>query len=151
LLRTQAAPQRIIASEGQERSDRRGTAHLHPDACSSITITAKVTAPDTAAAKWYRAERAAFALHSEIRHTVAVIRDGASNDLDLDLVRGMSHSYGWVRWYRPARPWSRRTTCACPWSRRTTCDEAVLDGESLPVDKDAVPVAAGTVLAGRAR
>ena len=91
----------------------------------------------------YRAERAALALHSEIRHTVAVLRDGALTDVDVfDLVPG-----DLVR---------LRLGAVVPADVRLleatelACDEAVLTGESLPVDKTVTAVAAGTLLADEA-
>jgi Mg2+-importing ATPase len=88
----------------------------------------------------YRAERAAQALHSEIRHTVAALRDGRLADVDVvDLVPGdvIRLQLGAVV------PADVRLLEA----NGLACDEAVLTGESLPVDKAVVAVAAGTVLA----
>jgi Mg2+-importing ATPase len=88
----------------------------------------------------YRAERAAQALHSQIRHTVAVLRDGVLTDVDVfDLVPGdiVHLQLGAVV------PADVRLLEATGLS----CDEAVLTGESLPVDKATAVVAAGTVLA----
>jgi Mg2+-importing ATPase len=88
----------------------------------------------------YRAERAAQALHSEIRHTAAVLRDGRLTDVDVfDLVPGdvVHLQLGAVV------PADVRLLEA----NGLTCDEAVLTGESLPVDKATAAVAAGTVLA----
>ena len=88
----------------------------------------------------YRAERAAQALHSEIRHTVAVVRDGQPSEVDVfDLVPGDV-----VRLHLGAVvPADLRLLEATG----LTCDEAVLTGESLPVDKGTDPAPAGTVLA----
>jgi P-type Mg2+ transporter len=88
----------------------------------------------------YRAERAAQALHSEIRHTVAVLRDGTLTDIDVfDLVPGdvVHLQLGAVV------PADIRLLEA----NGLTCDEMVLTGESLPVDKSTGMAAAGTVLA----
>ena len=88
----------------------------------------------------YRAERAALALHSEIRHTVAVLRDGRLADIDVfDLVPGdvVHLQLGAVV------PADVRLLEA----NGLACDEAVLTGESLPVDKATAVVAAGTALA----
>ncbi len=88
----------------------------------------------------YRAERAAQALHSEIRHTVAVLRDGRLTDVDVfDLVPGdvVHLQLGAVV------PADIRLLEA----NGLACDEAVLTGESLPVDKSTGVAAAGTVFA----
>jgi Mg2+-importing ATPase len=88
----------------------------------------------------YRAERAAMALHSEIRHTVAALRDGRLTDVDVfDLVPGdvVHLQLGAVV------PADVRLLEA----NGLACDEGVLTGESLPVDKSTGVVAAGTVLA----
>ena len=88
----------------------------------------------------YRAERAAQALHSEIRHTVAVLRDGRLTDIDVfDLVPGdvVHLQLGAVV------PADIRLLKA----NGLACDEMVLTGESLPVDKTTGVAAAGTVLA----
>jgi P-type Mg2+ transporter len=88
----------------------------------------------------YRAERAAQALHSEIRHTVTAVRGGVAIDSDVfDLVPGdvVRLQLGGVV------PADMRLIEA----NGLVCDEAVLTGESLPVDKTADAVAAGTVLA----
>jgi P-type Mg2+ transporter len=88
----------------------------------------------------YRAERAAQALHSEIRHTSVVLRDGRPVEVDVvELVPGDV-----VRLHLGA---------VVPADLRLldtsglACDEAVLTGESMPVDKDTDPVAAGGALA----
>ncbi|MEU8233279.1 magnesium-translocating P-type ATPase [Actinoplanes sp. NPDC048967] len=88
----------------------------------------------------YRAERAALNLHAQIRHSVAVLRDGVLSDTDVfDLVPGdIVHL---------------RLGAVVPADVRLldatdlTCDEAVLTGESLPVDKAVAAVPAGTALA----
>ncbi len=88
----------------------------------------------------YRAERAAQALHSEIRHTVAVLRDGRLTDIDVfDLVPGdvVHLQLGAVV------PADIRLLEA----NGLSCDEMVLTGESLPVDKTTGVAAAGTALA----
>jgi Mg2+-importing ATPase len=88
----------------------------------------------------YRAERAALALHSEIRHTVAVLRGGVLADIDV---------FGLV----PGDVVHLRLGAVVPADVRLleanglACDEAALTGESLPVDKTTGAVAAGTVLA----
>lgn len=88
----------------------------------------------------YRAERAALALHSQIRHTAAVLRDGALTEVDVfDLVPGdiVHLQLGAVV------PADIRLLDAT----ELACDEAVLTGESLPVDKTTAAVTAGTALA----
>jgi len=88
----------------------------------------------------YRAERAALALHSEIRHTVTVIRDSEPTEVDVfDLVPGdvVRLRLGEVV------PADVRLVDA----NGLACDEAVLTGESLPVDKHTDPVTTGSVLA----
>ena len=88
----------------------------------------------------YRAERAAQSLHSEIRHTVAVLRDGRLTEIDVfDLVPGdvVHLQLGAVV------PADIRLLEA----NGLACDEMVLTGESLPVDKSTAVAAAGTVLA----
>ncbi|HEV7172359.1 magnesium-translocating P-type ATPase [Pedococcus sp.] len=80
----------------------------------------------------YRAERASQALHSTIRHTVVVTRDGRLRKVDVvELVPGdLVHlSLGGVV---PADIRLLEATSL-------ECDEAVLTGESLPVDKDVAP------------
>ncbi|MEV8517716.1 magnesium-translocating P-type ATPase [Dactylosporangium sp. NPDC051484] len=88
----------------------------------------------------YRAERAAQALHAEIRHTVTVIRDRRAADVD-------------VRTLVPGDVVRLTLGAVVPADLRLlqtnglACDEAVLTGESLPVDKHTTPVPAGTALA----
>jgi Mg2+-importing ATPase len=88
----------------------------------------------------YRAEKAAQALHSEIRHTAIAVRDGQPVQVDVvDLVPGdvLRLQLGAVV---PADLRLLETN-------GLECDEGVLTGESLPVDKNAAPVVAGTALA----
>jgi Mg2+-importing ATPase len=88
----------------------------------------------------YRAERAAQALHAEIRHTVAVTRAGRTSDVDVfDLVPGdvVALKLGAVV---PADLRMLETNALA-------CDEGVLTGESLPVDKNTEAVPAATALA----
>ena len=85
----------------------------------------------------YRAEKAAEALHAQIRHATLVLRDGAPVEVDVtDLVPGdiVELQLGDVV---PADVRLLEAT-------GLECDESVLTGESLPVDKDAGPVPAGT-------
>jgi P-type Mg2+ transporter len=88
----------------------------------------------------YRAEKAAEALHDQIRHETVVTRDGTSATIDVtDLVPGdLVHlSLGDIV------PADLRLVTVSGLG----CDESVLTGESLPVDKDTDAVAAGTALA----
>ncbi|MFF1719096.1 magnesium-translocating P-type ATPase [Streptomyces sviceus] len=88
----------------------------------------------------YRAEKAAQALHSRVRHTAVVIRGGAATEVDVtELVPGdvVRLSLGQVV---PAD--LRLLECTA-----FACDESVLTGESAPADKDPEPVAAGAALA----
>jgi P-type Mg2+ transporter len=83
----------------------------------------------------YRAELAAQALHTQIRHEVLVRRDGRSQTVDVkDLVPGdlVRLTMGQVA------PADVRVITA----EGLECDEAVLTGESLPADKS--PTAVGT-------
>ena len=88
----------------------------------------------------YRAEKAAEALHSEIRHEVVVIRDGESTSIDVTtLVPGdiVEIALGAIV---PADIRVLEST-------RLECDESILTGESVPVDKTAEEVSAGAALA----
>ncbi|MFD0332108.1 HAD-IC family P-type ATPase [Streptacidiphilus monticola] len=88
----------------------------------------------------YRAEKSAAALHSAVRHTAVVLRDGHEAEVDVtDLVPGdvVLLSLGQVV---PAD--IRLLDCTF-----LQCDESVLTGESAPVDKRSAPVPDGTVLA----
>jgi Mg2+-importing ATPase len=88
----------------------------------------------------YRAELAAQALHTQIRHEVVVRRDGHSQTVDVtDLVPGdlVRLTMGQVV------PADVRIVIA----EGLECDEAVLTGESLPADKAAAPVGKDSELA----
>ncbi|HET6877489.1 MAG TPA: HAD-IC family P-type ATPase [Jatrophihabitans sp.] len=88
----------------------------------------------------YRAEKAAEALHSQMRQRAVVVRDARQAELDVtDLVPGdvLQLKLGDIV---PADV--RLLDVAA-----LQCDESVLTGESLPVDKQTAPVPAGTVLA----
>jgi Mg2+-importing ATPase len=88
----------------------------------------------------YRAEKAAEALHDQIRHETVVIRDGAATAVDVtDLVPGdvVRLRLGDVV---PADVRLLEVT-------GLECDESVLTGESLPVTKAVGSVPAGTPLA----
>lgn len=88
----------------------------------------------------YRAEKAAEALHSQISHRTVVIRDGRPSSVDVTALV-------------PGDLVELRLGDIVPADLRLMevtgleCDESVLTGESLPVDKDTDPVAAGTPLA----
>lgn len=88
----------------------------------------------------YRAERAAEALHSSMRHLVTAIRDGAPVELDVtELV--------------PGDVVLLQLGAVVPADIRLLevsgleCEESVLTGESEPAAKDPAPVPAGTALA----
>jgi P-type Mg2+ transporter len=88
----------------------------------------------------YRAEKAAEALHSQIRHQAVVIRDGRPVTID---VTGLV----------PGDLVELRLGDIVPADVRLLeatgleCEESVLTGESLPAEKDTGPVPAGTPLA----
>ena len=88
----------------------------------------------------YRAEKAAEALHSQIRHQALVTRGGRESSID---VRGLV----------PGDVVDLRLGDIVPADIRLLgcsgleCDESVLTGESLPVDKSPEPVPADTPLA----
>jgi len=87
----------------------------------------------------YRAERATEALHSQVTHTAAVLRDGAPVQVDVTaLVPGdvVRLALGEVV---PADVRLLDTS-------GLQCDESVLTGESLPADKAPDAVAAGAAL-----
>jgi Mg2+-importing ATPase len=90
----------------------------------------------------YRAERAAQALHDEVRHRCVVTRDGAARSIDVtELVPGdvLDLAMGQLV---PA-------DCRVIDANGLECEESVLTGESLPVEKGVALVAADTVLAER--
>jgi Mg2+-importing ATPase len=88
----------------------------------------------------FRAERAAEAMHSEIRHQVATTRDGESVGVEVThLVPGDVVRLG-VGSIVPA---DVRILSAS----NLECDESILTGESVPAEKSADPVASGTPLA----
>ena len=87
----------------------------------------------------YRAERAAEAMHSEIRHEVAVTRDGAPASVEVThLVPGDIVHVG-VGSIVPA---DLRILAAS----NLECDESILTGESVPAEKSATAVASGAPL-----
>ena len=88
----------------------------------------------------YRAEKAAEALHDQIRHETVVVRDGRPVSVNVtELVPGdvVRLTLGDIV------PADLRLIAATGLE----CDESVLTGESLPVDKHVDPVPAGTPLA----
>lgn len=88
----------------------------------------------------YRAEKAAEALHDQIRHESTVLRDGRACAVDVtELVPGdiVELHLGDIV---PADVRLLETT-------GLTCDESVLTGESLPVDKNTATVPPDTSLA----
>lgn len=83
----------------------------------------------------YRAERAADALHDQLRHTVVVSRDGAAGEVDVtDLVPGdvVTLTMGGVV------PADMRLLSV----HNLSCDEGIVTGESLPAAKSTDPVGA---------
>lgn len=88
----------------------------------------------------YRAEKAAEALHSQISHQAAVIRDGRPGKVDVTTLV-------------PGDVVELRLGAIVPADIRLTevqgleCNESVLTGESLPVTKGTAPVPPGTPLA----
>ncbi|WP_245614103.1 magnesium-translocating P-type ATPase [Actinokineospora inagensis] len=88
----------------------------------------------------YRAEKAAEALHSRIRHETTVIRDGTRSRVDVTVLV-------------PGDVLELRLGDIVPADLRLLsatgleCDESILTGESLAVDKSTGPVPPGTPLA----
>ncbi len=81
----------------------------------------------------FRAERAADALHDQVRYRAVVIRDGERREVDVvDLVPGdiVALSVGAVV------PCDLRLLSG----KDLQCDEGILTGESMPVAKDPAPV-----------
>ena len=88
----------------------------------------------------YKAAKTAEALHSSVRHRCVVLRDGHPRTADVtELVPGdvVDLQLGQVV------PADLRLLATAGLE----CDESVLTGESLPAEKSAGPVAAGTPLA----
>jgi len=91
----------------------------------------------------YKAAKTAEALHSGVRHRCVVLRDGHPRTIDVtELVPGdvVDLQLGQVV------PADLRLLATAGLE----CDESVLTGESVPAEKSAGPVAAGTPLAERA-
>ena len=85
----------------------------------------------------FRADRAAEALHSQIRHEVATLRDGETVEVEAThLVPGDVVSLG----IGAIVPADLRILTA----RGLECDESILTGESLPVDKAPEPAASAS-------
>lgn len=88
----------------------------------------------------YRAEKVAEALHSQIRHTAVVVRDGRPATVDVTTLV-------------PGDVVQLRLGDTVPADLRLVpvsgleCDESVLTGESLPVGESTTPVPLGTPLA----
>ncbi|WP_241756737.1 magnesium-translocating P-type ATPase [Streptomyces sp. WAC00263] len=88
----------------------------------------------------YKAEKAAEALHSQIRHETVVVRDGRPSSVDVTALV-------------PGDLVELRLGDIVPADIRLLeatgleCDESVLTGESLPVDKNTSAVPPGTPLA----
>ncbi|MCU1574009.1 MAG: Mg(2+) transport ATPase, P-type, partial [Micrococcaceae bacterium] len=88
----------------------------------------------------FRAERAAEALHSRVRHTVVVLRDGNAREIDVvDLVPGDVVRLG-LGAIIPAD--IRLLT-----GEELLCDDSILTGESLPVEKTPSPIVGEASLA----
>ena len=88
----------------------------------------------------YRAERAAEAMHDEIRHLVTVVRDGEPASVEIThLVPGDIVRLG-VGAIVPA---DVRLLAASDLE----CDESILTGESVPAEKSPRPVEAGAAIA----
>ena len=88
----------------------------------------------------YRAEKAAEALHDQVRRRATVVRDGAAVSVDVvDLVPGdvVRLQLGDIV------PADLRLLEV----HDLECEESILTGESLPVEKGVTPVRAGTGLA----
>jgi len=82
----------------------------------------------------YRSARAVDALHSQLRHTIAALRDGKESIVDVtELVPGDVVRIG----VGDVVPADLRLLEA----NALECDESVLSGESLPAEKQAEPVA----------
>ncbi len=88
----------------------------------------------------FRAERAAEALHSEVRHRVPTMRDGRSTEVEVTaLVPGDVVHLG-VGSIVPA-------DLRILQANHLQCDESILTGESVPAEKSADAVGSGAALA----
>jgi Mg2+-importing ATPase len=100
----------------------------------AVIVTASV---GLGTANEFRADRAAEALHSQIRHEVSTLRDGKAVDLEATkLVPGDVVSLG----LGAIVPADLRIVS----EKDLECDESILTGESLPVEKSAHPAASAT-------
>ena len=100
----------------------------------AVIVTASV---GLGTANEFRADRAAEALHSQIRHDVSTLRDGKAVDLEATkLVPGDVVSLG----LGAIVPADLRIVS----EKDLECDESILTGESLPVEKSAHPAASAT-------
>jgi Mg2+-importing ATPase len=87
----------------------------------------------------FRAERAAEALHSRVRHRAVALRDGEPREIDVtELVPGDVVELG----LGAIIPADIRLLTV----RDLLCDESILTGESLPVRKDPAPAPAAASL-----
>jgi P-type Mg2+ transporter len=100
----------------------------------AVIVTASV---GLGTANEFRADRAAEALHSQIRHEVSTLRDGAAVDIEAtQLVPGDVVSLG----IGAIVPADLRIVS----EKDLECDESILTGESLPVEKTADPAASAS-------
>lgn len=113
-----------------------GVSVLLGEASSAITIAVILIASiGLGFVNEYRSERAADALHDQIRHTAVVLRDGVAVELDVtELVSGdvVKLAMGQVI------PADIRLIAV----HELSCDESIVTGESLPADKSTKPVSA---------
>jgi Mg2+-importing ATPase len=87
----------------------------------------------------YRAERAADALHNQVKHMVVAERDGSPVQVDVTTLVPGDVVHLAIGSVVPAD--IRLISC-----RDLSCDEGILTGESLPVDKSVTPVSAGAAI-----
>ena len=100
----------------------------------AVIVTASV---GLGTANEFRADRAAEALHSQIRHEVSTLRDGTAVDVEATkLVPGDVVSLG----IGAIVPADLRIIS----EKDLECDESILTGESLPVEKSADPAASAS-------
>jgi P-type Mg2+ transporter len=99
-----------------------------------VIVTASV---GLGTANEFRADKAAEALHSQIRHEVSTLRDGKAVEVEAtQLVPGDVVSLG----IGAIVPADLRIVS----EKDIECDESILTGESLPVEKTADPAASAT-------
>ncbi|CAN5170595.1 magnesium-translocating P-type ATPase [soil metagenome] len=87
----------------------------------------------------FRAERAADALHDQVKHSVVVVRDGSSLEVNVTTLVPGDVVHLTIGTVVPAD--IRLISC-----HDLSCDEGILTGESLPVDKSLAPVAASAAI-----